>query len=114
MKWWQVTLIFILSGCGYSHGITSEDVERCSLYYNIENTFCERVLQDQQAFEDVAIMIVKGSLKDPYSAKFVDVRTNGNKVVGYVNAKNSYGAYGGSKKFELRHLKNGELIFTFD
>ena len=66
--------------------------------------FCSFNLKaDDQMIAD-AIESVKTQLKDPYSANFRDVRANisevGKPVVcGSVNAKNSYGAYSGYKRF---------------
>ncbi|KRA66338.1 hypothetical protein ASD79_03425 [Caulobacter sp. Root655] len=51
-------------------------------------------------------------LKDPRSAQYEDVRKFGDYVCGRVNAKNSYGAYNGFRKFyvylDTAHLEPEE------
>lgn len=54
--------------------------------------------------ENTTINVVKGSLKDPDSAKFQNI----NGACGEVNAKNSYGAYPGFKKF---YISSGVVVF---
>jgi hypothetical protein len=48
---------------------------------------------------DRAIESVKRILKDPYSARFGDVKVDGAFVCGLVNSKNTFGAYEGNKRF---------------
>lgn len=45
---------------------------------------------------------VKNYLKDPDSAKFKGEMLSGTIVCGEVNAKNSYGGYGGSKRYMVQ------------
>lgn len=58
--------------------------------------------------------LVRGSLKDPDSAKlesyFRDFGEDAGYVCGYVNAKNSYGAYTGKKPYYVRiEVKDGKV-----
>lgn len=62
--------------------------------------------------EAATIQQVKGSLKDPDSAKFSDIQAYGRAsdpesidVCGKVNAKNSYGGYGGAAWFVVTRGK---------
>ena len=48
--------------------------------------------------DDARAAVVK-KLKDPESARFTDVRVNGEAVCGLVNAKNAMGGYPGAHKF---------------
>jgi hypothetical protein len=48
--------------------------------------------------DDARAAIIR-KLKDPESARFTDVRVNGEVVCGMVNAKNAYGGYPGAHKF---------------
>ncbi|HCG5835882.1 TPA: hypothetical protein NJ118_004605 [Vibrio parahaemolyticus] len=48
---------------------------------------------------EVITNAVKASLKDPYSAKFKSIKRAGVDVCGEVNAKNSFGGYGGYMMF---------------
>jgi hypothetical protein len=48
--------------------------------------------------DDAKTAITK-KLKDPESARFSDVRLNGEAVCGLVNAKNAMGGYPGAHKF---------------
>ncbi|PZR36494.1 hypothetical protein [Caulobacter segnis] len=67
----------------------------------------ERPMREAAAAQAEAIeraeTILKARLKDPFSAQFSDVRVLGNgaqeRVCGRVNAKNSFGAYGGPERF---------------
>ena len=57
--------------------------------------------------ESAAADAIRASLKDPYSAHFERLRAGQDKdgstlVCGFVNAKNSFGAYGGRKLFAVR------------
>lgn len=57
--------------------------------------------------EAAATDAIKASLKDPYSAQFERMRAGQDKdgstlVCGYVNAKNSFGAYQGRRLFAVR------------
>ncbi|MDZ1776440.1 Uncharacterised protein [Klebsiella quasipneumoniae] len=61
-------------------------------------------LREQETQEirkiSIAQVAVKGLLKDPYSADFSGEKVNSNSVVcGYVNAKNSLGAYSGKDRY---------------
>lgn len=64
-------------------------------------------IQVTQAMETAAHEAVKGELKDPYSARFHDLKAFNYaiadyptvQVCGFVNAKNSYGAYAGKVPF---------------
>lgn len=63
---------------------------------------------------------VKRKLKDPDSAKFNSIRAYPKEnqmytVCGFVNAKNSYGGYGGDMPFVTtlamsKHIKTGKLV----
>lgn len=55
--------------------------------------------ESPRVIHDRAIAILGGLLKDPYSARYSDVKVDGLFVCGRVNAKNSFGAYEGSKRF---------------
>jgi hypothetical protein len=50
------------------------------------------------SLDDARAAIVK-KLKDPESARFTDVRVNGEAVCGLVNAKSAMGGYPGAHKF---------------
>jgi hypothetical protein len=52
------------------------------------------------------------SLKDPNSAQIASVRRAGEYVCGQVNAKNSFGAYDGSRQFAVNPA--GEVFFQGD
>lgn len=57
----------------------------------------------EKDFISIGESVVRGSLKDPDSAKFESfyhkVGDNDGYVCGYVNAKNSYGGYTGKKEY---------------
>jgi hypothetical protein len=55
--------------------------------------------------KNVIIEVVKESLKDPYSAKFKDIKKSGISFCGKVNSKNSFGGYGGFKGFHGVYLE---------
>ena len=51
-----------------------------------------------EPIDDARAAVIK-KLKDPESARFTDVRINGEAVCGLVNAKNAMGGYPGAHKF---------------
>jgi len=54
------------------------------------------------AARDKALVSLRGSLRDPDSAKFTDVKVFGVddlSVCGFVNSKNAFGGYTGSQRF---------------
>ncbi|HCW3121839.1 TPA: hypothetical protein OXC77_004719 [Enterobacter roggenkampii] len=68
----------------------------------------------EKDFIDMGESLVKDTLKDPESAKFEsffrDFGENTGYVCGYVNAKNSYGAYTGKKPYYVRiEVKDGKV-----
>lgn len=68
----------------------------------------------EKDFIDMGESLVKDTLKDPDSAKFDsffrDFGENSGYVCGYVNAKNSYGAYTGKKPYYVRiEVKDGKV-----
>lgn len=68
----------------------------------------------EKDFIDMGEPLVKDTIKDPDSAKFEsffrDFGENTGYVCGYVNAKNSYGAYTGKKPYYVRiEVKDGNV-----
>lgn len=63
--------------------------------------------------------IVAGKMKDPESARFKGVHSEGEYVCGLINAKNSFGAYSGFQRFIVDtgsntvELDRGELAQRF-
>lgn len=56
-----------------------------------------------------AIELARQTLKDPESSKFRDVRQSSAAVCGEVNAKNSFGAYTGFKRFYVTKSMDGRV-----
>ncbi|WP_275221721.1 hypothetical protein [Citrobacter freundii] len=68
----------------------------------------------EKDFIEMGESLVKDTLKDPDSAKFEsyfrDFGEDTGYVCGYVNAKNSYGAYTGKKPYYVRiEVKDGKV-----
>jgi hypothetical protein len=55
---------------------------------------------------------VLGTLVDPDSARFSDVKVKGNIVCGWVNAKTSHGGYGG-KRLWIYTLERKNVAFHY-
>lgn len=72
--------------------------------------YCKVLTENSEAFRELAFRAVKDKLKDPNSAQFEDVKVFKSSVYGYVNAKNSYGAYGGKRRFRLS-FEDGMMEF---
>ncbi len=85
---------------------------QCAGYSTVDRTLTP---SEQTAMETA----VKDVLKDPWSAQFRNTKKvsawrqcrYGDVYAGEVNAKNSYGGYGGFKNFTVG--KNGAYIFSF-
>ncbi|MGQ7088777.1 hypothetical protein ACUOBA_07390 [Escherichia coli] len=68
----------------------------------------------EKDFIEMGESLVRDTLKDPDSAKFEsyfrDFGEDAGYVCGYVNAKNSYGAYTGKKPYYVRiEVKDGKV-----
>jgi hypothetical protein len=63
------------------------------------------------AIEDAKLAVL-GTLADPDSARFSDVKVKGNIVCGWVNAKTSDGGYGG-KRLWIYTLERKSVAFHY-
>lgn len=74
-------------------------------------TFEERLQKCLDLSDESYISLVREKvsekLKDPFSAEFERETRSGSEVTGYVNAKNSYGAYTGFKPYKFGLSEEG-------
>lgn len=106
LKTFSVVLLAVLLAACATTGQSSDSFRQSTM--KIVNTMAVHTSDYLKTFTeaqtiDSAQESVKSNLKDPNSAQFQNVRIvsfgSGKVICGRVNAKNSYGGYGGFKKF---------------
>lgn len=90
-----IVLLFVLVKCGNSDPSPKQKAEEMDF-----------------KLEWAAKEAVKSRLKDSESAKFGVVAVHGNVVCGTVNAKNSFGGYGGYHQFISNGLPSATFLET--
>lgn len=91
--------IFVLLYVNSMTPLWGERYEQNKALSEIREKESKKRLENRNKISDVQGR-VKSHLKDPSSAKFSGEYVSGNgRVCGFVNAKNSYGAYSGSQRY---------------
>lgn len=119
-----MSLVIVVSGCApmaakqrYDDSLTNLRYSSMRVAESISKEAGAHLAQygEEKTVEE-AKKAVKGSLKDPESARFQSVRIasylSGSVVCGEVNAKNSYGGYTGFKRF-MAGVKNIDF-YSYD
>jgi len=93
---WTVGLLTVFGGLAYAHHISNQNLQR-SMGINPE------VEEEGKAF-------IAGTLRDPSSAQFRNVKSYDTCITGQVNGKNGFGGYAGYNDFFYDGLKkNGQI-----
>lgn len=117
---------FMISACNSTASNTSGGTDKLDALFASqiqEQQDAQRIFKQKTVYNFVsdqnkaaAMSYFNATLKDPYSANIsygfeaLNSNTGITSVCGYVNAKNSYGAYIGTQRFYVDVAANGRVI----